>query len=69
MLSALTVTPSVIVVKPPISVVPVTVKLSSTIVSPVAESIVKLPEEVSISEAPDTPICTLSAVMSVEVTA
>ena len=56
LLSALTVTPSVIVVKPPMSTVPTTVKLSSTIVSPVAESRVKLPDEVSTSDAPDTPI-------------
>ena len=56
LLSALTTRPSVIVVNRLISAVPFTVKLSSTIVSPVAESIVKLPREVSISEDPLTPI-------------
>ena len=69
MLSALTVTPSVIVVKPPISAVPDTVRLSSTIVSPELESRVKLPVVVSISEAPATAIRMLSAVMSVDVIA
>ena len=55
-MSALTTRPSVIVVNRLISAVPLTVKLSSTIVSPVAESIVKLPRDVSISEDPLTPI-------------
>ena len=69
LLSALTVKPSVMVVKPSISAVPLTVTLSSITVSPVEESRVKLPDEVSISDAPATPIRTLSAVMSVDVTA
>ena len=68
-MSALTVRESVIVVKPPISAVPDTVRLSSTIVSPELESRVKLPDVVSISDAPATPIRTLSAVMSVDVIA
>ena len=69
LLSALTVRPSVIVVKPSMSVVPLTVRLSSITVSPVLESRVKLPDAVSISDAPATPIRTLSAVMSVDVIA
>ena len=69
MLSALTVKASVMVVKPEMSAVPVTVKLSSTCVSPVAESRTKLPLAVSISDEAATPILMLSAVISVEVIA
>ena len=41
---------------------PVTVKMSSIVVVPPAESIVKSPDDVSISLLPVTPICTLSIV-------
>ena len=54
---------------PSMSTVPVTVKLSSIVVSPVAESRTRLPDAVSISLEPETPIWTLSAVMSVDVIA
>ena len=42
--------------------VPVTPKLSSTVIVPPAESIVKFPDVVSISLLPVMPICTLSTV-------
>ena len=41
---------------------PVTLKISSIIVVPPAESIVIFPDEVSISLSPVTPICILSTV-------
>ena len=56
--------------RPFTSKVPVTVRLSSTWVSPVAESSIRLfPEVVLISESESTPIVTESAVISVEVIA
>ena len=63
MLSALTVKPSVIVVRLSTSSVPLIVRLSSTIVSPVAESIVRLPVDVLISDVPSTPILMFLAVI------
>ena len=44
------------------SKLPVTVRLSSTVTVPPAESIVRLPLVVSISLSPVTPICILSIV-------
>ena len=49
--------------------VPLTVKLSSTVTVPPAESIVKPPLDVSISLSPVTPICMLPPVKSVNVPA
>ena len=69
LLSALTVRASVITVNASTSNVPLIVKLSSTMVSPVLESKVRAPEDVSISDEPATPILMLSAVISVEVIA
>ena len=56
------VTPKVLlsVVAPVTPKVPVTINLSSIVVVPSKESIVKLPEEVSISLSPEIPICILS---------
>ena len=69
LLSALTVRASVITVNASTSNVPLIVKLSSMIVSPVLESKVRAPEDVSISDEAATPILMLSAVISVEVIA
>ena len=69
LLSALTVRASVTVVNASTSNVPLTVKLSSMIVSPVLESKVREPEVVSISDEAATPILMLSAVISVDVIA
>ena len=49
--------------------VPLTVKLSSTVTVPPAESIVRLPDDVSNSLSPVTPTCILPPVKSVNVPA
>ena len=52
--------PKLVAVTMPAVVTPVIFKLSSIMVRPVAESIVKSPDDVSISLLPVTPICILS---------
>ena len=68
-LSDLTLRVSRIAVSPETSRVPVTVRLSVTLVSPVAESRIRLPDVVLISLVPSTPISMLLAVISVDVIA
>ena len=67
--ATLIVRPSVRVVRPSTSRVPLTVRLSSTIVSEVAESRVRLPAVVLISELPSTASFRLLAVISSDVIA